>query len=212
MAWSPRIVHSPIIGTSSFRHTFKLPPPLYSRSPGGEFSATPVLWHSRSVFRVSRIRASAESRQGNGDEENRLPQASTANWTELLAKFAANNFLPLALVSGVSFGLANPTLGCLADTYYISKLSTFGIFIISGLTLRSDEIGAAAEAWPVGLFGLLRFYLSLPYSQESFYCSSSSHKNLLQVTLRGFPLDESVSLGSLGSSASVMYLLMTCYI
>lgn len=85
-----------------------------------------------------------------------------------------------ALVSGVAVGLANPTLGCLADKYSLSKFSTFGIFIISGkklvlyicffctvwwdnphivcylgLTLRSDEIGAATEAWPVGLFGLV---------------------------------------------------------
>nr|CAN79957.1 hypothetical protein VITISV_017152 [Vitis vinifera] len=39
--------------------------------------------------------------------------------------------------------------------YSLSKVSTFGIFIISGLMLRSGEIGAAAEAWPVGIFGLL---------------------------------------------------------
>lgn len=25
----------------------------------------------------------------------------------------------------------------------------------TGITLRSDEVGAAAEAWPVGLFGLV---------------------------------------------------------
>lgn len=82
-----------------------------------------------------------------------------------------------ALIGGVALGLANPTLGCLADRYYLSKISTFGIFIISGkfwpfslsilvpsnylpsydtgITLRSDEVGAAADAWPVGLFGLV---------------------------------------------------------
>lgn len=42
-----------------------------------------------------------------------------------------------ALVGGVLLGLANPGLGCLADRYYLSKFSTFGIFfIISGLSLR----------------------------------------------------------------------------
>lgn len=40
-----------------------------------------------------------------------------------------------ALVGGVLLGLANPGLGCLADRYYLSKFSTFGIFIISGLSL-----------------------------------------------------------------------------
>lgn len=86
--------------------------------------------------------------------------------------------LHTALICGVSLGLANPTLGCLAHKYYLSKFSTFGIFIISGkfvfvsislctvnvnlctllwtgLTLNSKEIGAAVEAWPVGLFGLV---------------------------------------------------------
>ncbi|GFP88822.1 probable sodium/metabolite cotransporter bass4 chloroplastic [Phtheirospermum japonicum] len=151
MAWALRIVHPPITGSPSSRHTSQLPPPLYSRFPGGEFKATPLLWQLGSISKLSRIRASAESRQGNGVGENRHPQASIANWTDPLTKFAANNFLPLALVSGVLLGLANPSLGCLADTYYLSKLSTFGIFIISGLTLRSDEIGAAAEAWPASI-------------------------------------------------------------
>ncbi|KAJ0103491.1 hypothetical protein Patl1_05901 [Pistacia atlantica] len=77
------------------------------------------------------------------------------NWAKPLSKFAADNFLPLALIGGVTLGLANPSLGCLADKYHLSKVSTFVIFIISGLTLRSGEIGAAAEAWPVGIFGLV---------------------------------------------------------
>ncbi|KAI3793534.1 hypothetical protein L1987_36153 [Smallanthus sonchifolius] len=38
----------------------------------------------------------------------------------------------------------------------------FGIFIISGLTLRSEDISAAAEAWPVGLFRLTSILLFTP--------------------------------------------------
>lgn len=37
-----------------------------------------------------------------------------------------------ALISGVLLGLANPGPGCLADKLYVSKISTFGIFVISG--------------------------------------------------------------------------------
>lgn len=44
----------------------------------------------------------------------------------------------------------------------MSKVSTFCIFIISGLTLRSKEIGEAAEAWPAGLFGLASILLLTP--------------------------------------------------
>ncbi|XP_006485209.1 probable sodium/metabolite cotransporter BASS4, chloroplastic isoform X3 [Citrus sinensis] len=85
------------------------------------------------------------------------------NWAKPLLKIAADNFLPLALIGGVAFGFANPSLGCLADKYQLSKFSTFAIFIVSGLTLRSGEIGAAAEAWPVGIFGLFSILLFTPY-------------------------------------------------
>ncbi|KAL2549060.1 putative sodium/metabolite cotransporter BASS4 [Forsythia ovata] len=111
-----------------------------------------------SISTIPIIKASAQSHQGSGDEQNELPlvlsSGKASNWTKPLLNFASDNFLPLALVCGVAFGLSNPGLGCLADRYGLSKFSTFGIFIISGLTLRSDEVGAAAEAWPVGLFGL----------------------------------------------------------
>ncbi|PRQ56144.1 putative sodium bile acid cotransporter [Rosa chinensis] len=60
-----------------------------------------------------------------------------------------------ALVGGVTLGFAYPSLGCLADSYSLSKFSTFGIFIISGLTLHTGKIIAAADAWPVGIFGLV---------------------------------------------------------
>ncbi|KAK4403968.1 putative sodium/metabolite cotransporter BASS4, chloroplastic [Sesamum angolense] len=153
----------PTAGTPFFRRQSQLP--LVTQSPfsGDKSNAAHFTWKLRSVARVGSVRASAEYRQGNDDRENRLPQVLNSNWSNRLSKFAADNFLPLALVSGVVLGLANPSLGCLADTYYLSKFSTFGIFIISGLTLRSDEIGAAAEAWPVGLFGLASILIFTPF-------------------------------------------------
>ncbi|KAL8051576.1 hypothetical protein ABFX02_06G156200 [Erythranthe guttata] len=158
-------LHPPIIGTPSFRRLHQLPTPLNPQpSAVNSNAAPPLLWKLRPVPTIRRgIRASAEPHQGNADGENRrLPQALNSNLPKSFAKFAADNFLPLALVSGVVLGLANPSLGCLADKYYLSKFSTFGIFVISGLTLRSDEIGAAAEAWPVGLFGLASILLFTP--------------------------------------------------
>ncbi|KAJ0721676.1 putative sodium bile acid cotransporter, sodium/solute symporter superfamily [Helianthus annuus] len=65
------------------------------------------------------------------------------------------NQLVAALIGGVAFALINPSPGCFAHRYQVSKFSIIGIFLISGLTLRSAEVGEAAEAWPVGLFGLL---------------------------------------------------------
>ncbi|PKI44311.1 hypothetical protein CRG98_035293, partial [Punica granatum] len=104
------------------------------------------------------VRACQPSNQVDGDgyqAASRTPTSARAlTWSKPLLSFASNNFLPLALIGGVALGLANPGLGCLADKYFLSKFSTFGIFVISGLTLRSGEIGAASEAWPVGIFGL----------------------------------------------------------
>ncbi|XP_059628431.1 probable sodium/metabolite cotransporter BASS4, chloroplastic isoform X2 [Cornus florida] len=127
--------------------------------------------HNSSLLRKThpisrRIRAS-ERPHKLGSDGDQSPQVSGSSmdlkWAKPLLKFASNNFLPLALVSGVTLGLANPSLGCLADSFSLSKFSTFGIFILSGLTLRSEEIGAAAEAWPVGIFGLGSILFFTPF-------------------------------------------------
>ncbi|XP_048428619.1 probable sodium/metabolite cotransporter BASS4, chloroplastic isoform X3 [Pyrus x bretschneideri] len=105
-----------------------------------------------------------DQKDGNGNKAHRHSgSVKSLNWAKPLSNFVANNFLPLALVGGVALGIANPSLGCLADTYSLSKFSTFGIFIISGLTLHTGEIVAAAEAWPVGIFGLVSILLFTPY-------------------------------------------------
>ncbi|CAN1298096.1 Probable sodium/metabolite cotransporter BASS4, chloroplastic [Linum perenne] len=88
--------------------------------------------------------------------------AKGVGWTKPLLNFVGDNFLPLALMGGVVLGLANPSLGCLADRYKLSKFSTFAIFVISGMTLRNGDIGAAAEAWPVGVLGLFSILLFTP--------------------------------------------------
>ncbi|KAJ9684915.1 hypothetical protein PVL29_017080 [Vitis rotundifolia] len=120
-----------------------------------------LLRKPRSVSKSFPITAAQHSAQGD-DASQSASSRKALIWAKPLLSFVADNFLPLALVSGVALGLANPTLGCLADRYSLSKVSTFGIFIISGLMLRSGEIGAAAEAWPVGIFGLGSILLFTP--------------------------------------------------
>lgn len=124
--------------------------------------------HNRSIYRPIRALGRSDQRDGNGDKVDLVSgSVSRLNWAKPLLNFVANNFLPLALVSGVALGLANPSLGCLADRYSLSKFSTFGIFIIAGLTLRSGDIGAAAEAWPVGVFGLVSILMISPYFSKA---------------------------------------------
>ncbi|XP_054813706.1 probable sodium/metabolite cotransporter BASS4, chloroplastic isoform X2 [Prosopis cineraria] len=119
----------------------------------------------RSRFLPAIVRACQPSGQidGNGSNPTNLSALTKGlSWAQPILSFAGNNFLPLALISGVTLGLAYPSLGCLADKYSVSKLGPFGIFIISGLMLRSKEIGAAVEAWPVGLFGLVSILFLTP--------------------------------------------------
>ncbi|XP_068662798.1 probable sodium/metabolite cotransporter BASS4, chloroplastic isoform X1 [Aristolochia californica] len=111
-------------------------------------------------------RASGRSDQIHGYGDGNLGQSSTTDVLKLaqpLLAFASANFLPLALISGVALGLANPSLGCVAHRYGFSKFSTFGIFFISGLTLKGGDIGAAAEAWPAGIFGLSSILCFSPF-------------------------------------------------
>ncbi|KAL9225040.1 hypothetical protein vseg_001012 [Gypsophila vaccaria] len=125
----------------------------------------PSITQIKPKFIVSSIKSSASSNyvgdEGNDDYEGEK-SGNLSNFANAILDFAASNFLPLALITGVALGLANPTLGCLADKYSVSKVSTFCIFIIAGLTLRSKEIGAAADAWPMGLFGLVSILALTP--------------------------------------------------
>ncbi|KAI3987136.1 hypothetical protein MKX01_036926 [Papaver californicum] len=119
----------------------------------------------RSISSHTVVKANQSSNQVNddGDQHDNISLKKMVSWEKSLLDFAGTNFLPLALVSGVALGLVNPTLGCLAHQYSVSKFSTFGIFLISGLLLRSEEIGAATEAWPAGLFGLVCILLFTPF-------------------------------------------------
>ncbi|KAF7820372.1 putative sodium/metabolite cotransporter BASS4, chloroplastic [Senna tora] len=105
---------------------------------------------------------------GSGSNPTNLSALTKGlSWAQPILKFAGNNFLPLVLITGVTLGLTYPSLGCLAERYSVSKLGPFGIFILSGLMLRSKEIGAAAEAWPVGLFGLVSILFLTPYFSKA---------------------------------------------
>ena len=55
-------------------------------------------------------------------------------WSCSLSLFKVENFeffFCAALISAVALGMANPTLGCYAHKYSLSKFTTFGIFFIS---------------------------------------------------------------------------------
>ncbi|KAI3778385.1 hypothetical protein L2E82_07635 [Cichorium intybus] len=160
---------SPAAGASPFRsrkHTFTTSHLLFSgnRSFGATRRNSLLPRELRSVTRTLVIRNSANFAQGN-DAPNQPGQELGLTFlasAKPLLNFVESNFLPLALITGVTLGLINPSLGCLAHRYHVAKFSPFGIFFLSGLTLRSEEITAAVEAWPVGLFGLASILLLTP--------------------------------------------------
>ncbi|XP_077241254.1 sodium Bile acid symporter family [Tasmannia lanceolata] len=117
----------------------------------------------RSISRPCRASGRSDQVGGYGKYSRDSKFAKVLPWAQPLLDFALTNFLPLALVSGIALGLANPSLGSLAHRYGLSKFSTFGIFLISGLMLRSGDIGVAAEAWLAGLFGLGSILFCSPF-------------------------------------------------
>ncbi|KAF3787317.1 putative sodium/metabolite cotransporter [Nymphaea thermarum] len=104
--------------------------------------------------------------EGHDDDKWNSTLGKVSACIQPMLDFAMANFLPIALLSGISFGLANPSPGCLAHKYSLSKFSTFGIFLISGLMLRDAEIASAKEAWPVGLFGVVSILVFTPLASQ----------------------------------------------
>ncbi|XP_058087078.1 probable sodium/metabolite cotransporter BASS4, chloroplastic isoform X2 [Magnolia sinica] len=150
------ILQTPILRPSSLGNGVFRRPDLYFPASPIRFSGHSLLKTSISISPIPRASGSRSDQvDGYGNQDSRdWNRAKVVNWTQPLLDFTITNFLPLALVTAIILGLANPSLGCLAHSYGLSKFSTFGIFLISGLTLRGGEIGAAVEAWPAGMFGL----------------------------------------------------------
>lgn len=55
-------------------------------------------------------------------------------------------YLPLALLSALTLGVAQPSWGLAASKMHIPALATFGIFLVQGLQLRRKEAMAALTA------------------------------------------------------------------
>ncbi|PNY04164.1 Na+-bile acid cotransporter [Trifolium pratense] len=164
---------------SATTSSFPRPNPLFLASRRCHLhSAVKSFTLRPAVYVPSPFRACAQSHQidGSGGKE-----AKGLTWVEPILRFARGNVLPLALISAVTLGLTYPSLGCAVDKYHVSKIGPFGIFVISGLVLRSEEIGAAVEAWPVGLFGLVSgngwgaFWMAGKYSPP-IYIPSTKYK------------------------------------
>ncbi|XP_004498479.1 probable sodium/metabolite cotransporter BASS4, chloroplastic isoform X1 [Cicer arietinum] len=151
-------VHSATVSSFPRRNHLLVPP-----RPHFHFAVKPLTLRSN-VYLPPPFRIYAQSHQTDGSgSTSGSKETKGSSWVEPISRFARSNVLPLALISAVTLGLTYPSLGCALDKYHVSKIGPFGIFVISGLMLRSEEIGTAVEAWPVGLFGLISILFLSPY-------------------------------------------------
>ncbi|XP_073223081.1 probable sodium/metabolite cotransporter BASS4, chloroplastic isoform X2 [Cicer arietinum] len=151
-------VHSAIASSFPRRNPLLLPSRCHFHS-----TVIKPLTLRPAVCLPSPFRICAHSHQTDGSGSSGSKKTKGLSWVEPVSEFAKSNVLPLALISAVTLGLTYPSLGCALDKYHVSKIAPFGIFVISGLMLRSEEIGIAVEAWPVGLFGLVSILFLSPY-------------------------------------------------
>jgi predicted Na+-dependent transporter len=125
-------------------------------------AATPSFQEGRSN------NASSTAAAACGDDDDDVDEAAAAALKQLestsnsVLDFAAANFLPIALVTGVAVGLTFPQPGQLMQQWGVSKWTTSAIFVISGLTLSTGDVAKAAKAWPAVLFGLVSILFITP--------------------------------------------------
>mmetsp|Transcript_7498 Transcript_7498/g.46100 ORF Transcript_7498/g.46100 Transcript_7498/m.46100 type:complete len:415 (-) Transcript_7498:220-1464(-) len=95
-------------------------------------------------------------------------QASAASKSEGSAgkpaalKFLSDNFVPLGLISAIVFGAIFPAPGKVAASMGLSKVATCGIFFISGLCLRLQDVGKALSSKAALLYGFAMVLMLTP--------------------------------------------------
>jgi len=78
------------------------------------------------------------------------------------------HFLPIGLVLAIVVGLAVPQVGSALASVHVGKYGVFQtlfvviIFIVSGLTLNTDDVKKALRAWKATLFGVVSILFITP--------------------------------------------------
>ncbi|KAK4480415.1 hypothetical protein RD792_013488 [Penstemon davidsonii] len=133
-----------VAGTPPLRRRYPFPRASYSFS-GAKSNTAPLIWKLRSVSRTSVIAASSQ--------------------------FGQVHCAPILTVTSDITAYENKCwLTILVYREMAMEKEDFQKFLVRvgpnhwrRLTLRSDDIGAAAEAWPVGLFGLVSILIFTPF-------------------------------------------------
>uniref|UniRef100_A0A0E0G7Q2 Probable sodium/metabolite cotransporter BASS4, chloroplastic n=1 Tax=Oryza nivara TaxID=4536 RepID=A0A0E0G7Q2_ORYNI len=113
--------------------------------------------HLRRLRPLRAAAAGGASPDGADGAKRPAPAAASSSLGATLVGFARSNFLPLALIAGIALALMDPTLGCLAHKYSLSKYSTFGIFLISAV---QDRVAYHIHAIDYSIYFLAFNYLA----------------------------------------------------
>ncbi|CAG9461058.1 unnamed protein product [Pedinophyceae sp. YPF-701] len=149
---------------------------------------------ARGPSRVLKVHASSAAMSGPGAEDEATPLLS-----ERLLSFVKAQHLPIGLVAAILLGASFPAAGQVAADAGLTKLSTTGIFLISGLTLRGSEAKTALTDVKSIAFGLMSalvvtpligsLVLSLPvspvemkYGVATFACMPTSLSSCVTMT------------------------------
>ena len=101
---------------------------------------------------------------GEGPGEERDATAAALTWS-ILAHLR-RNFLPYGLVTAIAVSVLAPGLGCAVHSLRVHKLSAPGIFLLSGLSLRLEDVRKAVRSPAPLLLGVGLISLALPWSAQ----------------------------------------------
>ncbi|KAK3443798.1 hypothetical protein EUGRSUZ_B03869 [Eucalyptus grandis] len=192
---------------------FKIVPPTSNALVSGVSLVSTLNLRTFSPAICRAMEKSDQVAEGRADwsQEEEIPESFQL--MKSITNFALTNFLPIALLSGVALGLADPTLGCIAHKHSLTQFATSGIFFISGLKLQDREIGAATQAWPLGLYGLASILLISPFlSKLILPCQLAPQEfvtGLAIFTCMPTTLSSGVALTQLAGGNSTLALVLT---
>ena len=111
------------------------------------------------------------------------PSDTRSTWGKHITsvkKFCLEYFLPLAFVVAITFALVFPLPGRIVGSWHVSDIrivqavNNFVVFLISGLTLRTEHLKSALKHWQGIAYGLVAILALTPCLGFAFKVSISN--------------------------------------
>lgn len=89
------------------------------------------------------------------EDENKKEKSCFRKYLELIKNFIIKNFLPISLIVAVVFGVLVPQPGVALNHKATLYVCVVGIFLYSGLYLRTDALKEVVKSYKAALWGIL---------------------------------------------------------